>query len=123
MILAGTRNDVPACMAAMDLLLLPSLFEGLPVSMIEAQAAGIPCLISDTITKEVEVTSNLISYEPIDEDPRLWAERAVQLAMEAGKADKNVSRVQQKEAIAAGGYDIDTVAQWYTDFLKKHRRA
>lgn len=52
----GSRGDVNELLMAMDIFLLPSLYEGLPVSVIEAQAAGLHCVISDTITDEVCIT-------------------------------------------------------------------
>lgn len=59
--LFGSRNDVVDLYQAMDLFFLPSLFEGLPVTGIEAQAMGLPCLVSDTITKEF-VYTDLVSF-------------------------------------------------------------
>ena len=53
-ILLGVRNDVPNLLMAMDVFLLPSLYEGLPVVCIEAQAAGLKCVLSDRITEEVD---------------------------------------------------------------------
>lgn len=55
--LLGERTDVKALYQAMDCLFLPSLFEGLPVTCIEAQAAGLPIVMSDTITREVVITN------------------------------------------------------------------
>lgn len=52
--LLGIRNDIEQLLPARDLFFMPSLFEGLPISLIEAQAAGLPCLISDTITREID---------------------------------------------------------------------
>ena len=52
----GTRGDVPSLLQIMDVFVMPSLFEGLPVSGIEAQAAGLPCLFSDNITPEICMT-------------------------------------------------------------------
>lgn len=46
-IFTGVRSDVPQLMQAMDVFVFPSLYEGLPVTIVEAQAAGLPCVISD----------------------------------------------------------------------------
>lgn len=72
---AGSRKDVPHLMrGAMDLFLLPSLFEGLPLVGIEAQAAGLPCLWSDTITPEVTVVPELVHRLSLNHGPSDWAE-------------------------------------------------
>ena len=55
-LMTGNRDDVPELLAAMDVFALPSLFEGLPVTLIEAQAAGLPCVITDNITSDLDVT-------------------------------------------------------------------
>ncbi|MBQ3013808.1 MAG: glycosyltransferase, partial [Clostridia bacterium] len=64
--LLGSRGDVAELMQAMDVFLLPSIWEGLPVVLIEAQAAGLPCLVSDTVTKEANLTG-LCTYLPNDQ--------------------------------------------------------
>lgn len=62
-VFAGSRSDVPALMMkAMDAFLFPSLFEGLPLVLMEAQASGLPILCSDTVTKEVTVSAELITF-------------------------------------------------------------
>lgn len=53
-ILLGTRNDIPDLLMAFDVMVFPSFYEGLPNSIIEAQATSLPCIISDTISKEVK---------------------------------------------------------------------
>ena len=63
--LFGSRNDIADLYQAMDLFFLPSLFEGLPVTGVEAQAMGLPCLLSDTITKEV-VYTDLVTFFSIN---------------------------------------------------------
>ena len=67
----GLRNDVPELLQAMDIFVLPSIFEGLPISAIEAQASGLPIILSDHITQEVKITNNC-RYLPIT-DPSKWA--------------------------------------------------
>ena len=69
-ILLGVRNDVPELLMAMDVFVLPSLYEGLPVVCVEAQAAGLRCMLSDNITKEVDC--GLCEFIPLDKSPSIW---------------------------------------------------
>lgn len=61
----GVRPDINMIMQGFDVFLFPSLHEGLPVTLIEAQAVGLPCIISDRISKEVDLGANLIDYESL----------------------------------------------------------
>ena len=58
-----------------NVFLFPSFFEGLPVVLIEAQAAGVHCLISDCITKEVDLGLNLLNYLSIEKNIEQWVEK------------------------------------------------
>jgi glycosyltransferase involved in cell wall biosynthesis len=69
----GVREDIPELLAAMDLFLLPSVFEGLPVTLIETQASGLPALVSDRVTGEMDKVG-LIRFLPLDEDASCWSE-------------------------------------------------
>lgn len=71
-IFAGLRTDVSDMLQAMDLFLFPSLWEGLPLSILEAQASGLPVLMSDLITKEVCLTDNIYSMS-LNEKAESWA--------------------------------------------------
>lgn len=71
-ILTGNIPNPADYLMAIDALLFPSLFEGLPVTIIEAQATGLPCIISDTITPEVQITP-LITKLPLSQSPSRWA--------------------------------------------------
>jgi glycosyltransferase involved in cell wall biosynthesis len=74
-IFAGVRSDVPHLMlAAMDIFLLPSLYEGRPLVLIESQAAGLPCIFSDVITKEVEAIDPLVQRLSLSQPASVWAE-------------------------------------------------
>ena len=73
-IFLGVTDCVNNYMQAMDLFLLPSLFEGLPVVGIEAQAAGLPCLLSDSITKETNLFG-LVEFMSLNENEKKWAEK------------------------------------------------
>lgn len=70
----GLRTDVIELMANADLMVLPSLYEGFPVVLVESQAAGLSSLISDTVAKEVDLGLGLVEFLPID-NAELWAER------------------------------------------------
>ena len=68
----GNRNDVNRLYQAMDVFVLPSRYEGLPVVGVEAQAAGLPCVLSDKMTEETKVTENAV-FKSLEEKERIWA--------------------------------------------------
>ena len=70
----GIRSDVADLMQAMDIFVFPSLYEGLGIALIEAQAAGLPCVVSDTIPKEAYLT-DLVKSESLSDSPDIWAEK------------------------------------------------
>lgn len=71
--LLGSRDDVPDLYNAIDVFFLPSLFEGLPVTSIEAQAMGLPSVISDSITDEL-VYTDLVKYVSLNSQIDKWVE-------------------------------------------------
>ncbi len=75
----GSRDDVPELMRGADLLLLPSLFEGLGLVVVEAQAVGLRSLISDIIPAEVEVVQNLVHRLALGAPSVKWSESALEL--------------------------------------------
>lgn len=106
----GLRKDIPNLLQAMDVFVMPSLFEGLPVSGIEAQAAGLPCFFADTITPEICMT-NYAKRLPLD-DIGEWVNALNQIPHK-----KNPTESQ--EALRKYGYDIkveaDQLAEFYVD--------
>lgn len=102
----GWRDDMPALFSAADAFALPSLHEGLPLSLIEAQCAGLTSFASDRVTREAALTE-LVSFHPID------SERAFALAL--AKAEAQNREAASKEAICqikAAGYDVSDNAEW-----------
>lgn len=105
-IFAGVRCDVPKLLSAMDVLVFPSLYEGMPNVVIEAQASGLPCVISDTITREADITG-LVEYHSLSEQTDVWARAAISKA--------GVVRTDRTEQFLAAKYDIQSVAD---EFIK-----
>ena len=101
-IFTGLRFDVPQLLSAMDVFVFPSFFEGMPNTVIEAQATGLPCVIADTITREADITG-LVQYLSLEQKPQEWAQKALSAAAAA--------RVDTAAAFSEHGYDIKDVAK------------
>lgn len=106
----GIREDIPQLLCAMDMFIFPSIYEGLPVTLIEAQAAGLKMVISDSITKEVAVT-NLVSYCSLDSDPKQWASFILKKTF-----SEKQSREKYYEVIKTTNYDIKDNSKWIENF-------
>ena len=79
-IFAGVCQDVERYLSAMDVFLFPSLFEGLPFTLLEAQANGLPCLITDTITREAVLSEENVRSLSLEEADEKWADALLALA-------------------------------------------
>lgn len=96
-ILTGVRQDVPKLMMAMDSLVFPSFYEGMPNTIIEAQATGLFCVIADTITKEAQITND-ITYVSLDELPEVWAEIVLKNIRERNRVEA-INQIKEKNMI------------------------
>lgn len=107
----GVRNDIPKIMSAIDVFLMPSLFEGLPVVGIEAQAAGLKCYFSDNITKQVSIT-DLAEFLSLDLLPSEWASIILCKA-------RDYKRKSTKQEITRAGFDSADVCNRLVTIYKR----
>ncbi|MFG6496244.1 glycosyltransferase family 1 protein [Fictibacillus sp. UD] len=107
-ILTGKRDDISELLQAMDVFIFPSHFEGLPVTLVEAQASGLPCIVSDNVTKQVKITDN-IAYVKLDNTISTWIETIFEFK-------KRHIRRDRSEYIIKARFDIETIAQDLQDF-------
>lgn len=105
-IFAGTRSDIPTLLSAMDVFVFPSFYEGMPNTVIEAQATGLPCVISDTITKDCNIT-DLVSFVSLKESAEHWANRVLHNIRQ--------ERMDTKQYFIDHKYDISSSAE---EFIK-----
>lgn len=104
----GNRNDVNELMQAMDIFVFPSLWEGLPLTGIEAQAAGLPVVMSDVITDEVCISENVHKLS-LSKTADEWSKEILNIV------ERHKRRNVRKEIIDAG-FDIRTTAKWLEEF-------
>lgn len=101
----GIRKDIPEILKALDLFLLPSLYEGLPVVLIEAQASNIRCLVSDSVSVEVKLTNN-IEFIPLDSKLEEWY-----LKLRDTSEHKSINTLHL--------YDINYITKYLIDIYKR----
>lgn len=94
----GVRKDVNEILQAMDIFVFPSLYEGLPVTLVEAQGAGLKCFISDTVTKEIDLECGLTEFISLEKSPEEWADII--------DKNKNYLRKDTTESLRKHGYDM-----------------
>lgn len=103
----GLRKDTERLYQAMDCLVMPSRFEGLSVVAIEAQASGLPCVVSDRMTPETQITEKFyqlsLNLSPLD-----WVKKILEV--------KHFQRENELSSIQRAGYDIDMLSESITDF-------
>ena len=112
-IFVGNTSAVSDFMQAMDVFLFPSHWEGLPLTGVEAQTAGLPVIMSDVIADELCITGN--TYKLSTElGAEAWAKKVLDIAC-------SYKRTNARQAVIDAGYDICTTADWLTEFyLRKH---
>ncbi|MCQ2104882.1 MAG: glycosyltransferase family 1 protein [Fibrobacter sp.] len=107
----GARSDIPSILSAMDLFIFPSLFEGLGIVAVEAQAAGLKTICSDRVPREAKV-SNLIEYLSLEAPMDVWVDRMLDSC-------ETSERMNMRDNIITEGYDIKTTSEWLQNFYLK----
>ncbi len=111
-IFAGVVNNVNEVMMGMDAFIFPSLFEGFPVSILEAQATGLSVTMSDVITSEVDMT-NLVQRCNLEESPEAWASKII--SNQTYKKD----RICYNKIVADSGYDITKTVKRFENLFEE----
>ncbi len=106
-IFTGARSNISDLLQAMDLFLLPSFFEAFCISLLEAQSVGLPCIASDIIPPDVQLT-NLITTLSFDASDEKWADAII--------SSQNHQRSSQDQVIVAQGYDTKNNTEWLIDY-------
>ncbi len=107
-IFLGLRDDIHKILSASDVFLFPSLYEGLPVTMVEAQASGIKCFISDAIPKQC-IMSDDVTVMSLNDSPEKWANEILKLS-------DGYERLDRYETIVNQNFDISANAKWLEEF-------
>lgn len=107
-IFAGIRSDIPQILSAMDVFVMPSFYEGMPNTVIEAQATGLHCVISNTITKQANITG-IVQYLSLDDSAQVWAKKVLELVRKP--------RVDTRQFFIENNYDILSVAVQFTKLV------
>lgn len=109
----GVREDIPELLMAMDLYLFPSLYEGMPNTVIEAQATGMKCVVSDTITKEANITG-LVKYLPLDISAEEWANFVL--------SNLDYTRIDQSANFKKSKYDIIDITRSFEKLIFENEK-
>lgn len=96
----GVRDDIPSILMGSDVFVMPSLLEGLPVVLVEAQAAGVPCIISDNIPSQCDLGLGLVSKLSLEDTNQFWIDKIQKVN------SNSLSFDQRRQIILQKGYDL-----------------
>lgn len=108
----GVRKDIPELLMTMDMFVFPSLYEGMPNTVIEAQATGLRCIVSDTITKEANITG-LVTYVSLTNDLNIWKNNILK--------NYTYKREDTSKILKQKGYDIKDVSDKFINIIFNDR--
>lgn len=111
-IFTGVRHDVPDLLRSMDAFIFPSLYEGLGMALIEAQAAGLPCLVSDELPQEVDIAKGSIMRASLDDDLDVWVNK-LKLLLDAPKPHAGMALETLKDSEFNVRVNIERLSRLY----------
>ena len=118
----GLRADVSAILSASDVFAMPSHYEGLPLAAVEAQASGLPTLLSSNVAREAAL-SDFAKFLPIDEDVGAWCDELQSLSK--GSECREAERQKAVEVVQHAGFDIgmtiDQLSSIYMEIVRSER--
>lgn len=109
-VFTGVRSDIPQLLSAMDVFLFPSLYEGLPLALLEAQAAGLPCIASTAVTPAADAGIGLLRRVSLNENKLVWAAAV----LEATRANKATSTNSHRYSIESS---VALLSALYTRYM------
>lgn len=115
--LLGVRQDVNELYNMMDVFVLPSLYEGFPFVLIEAQLNGLPCIVSEAVSRTVDVTNNTI-FLPLEKSNDKWIE-AIETSKKKHLDKSQLTSVREKYDVAT---EIDRIGKIYKELVKLKRK-
>ena len=110
-IFVGSSSNVDMYLQAMDVFVFPSHYEGLGIAAVEAQTAGLPCIVSDKVPSDCSVTSDLVSFLPLTAGAEKWAKLVY--------SKLNTKRTNRGEEVKSCGYDIFSQSIKLEEFYKE----
>ncbi|MBO4283996.1 MAG: glycosyltransferase [Clostridia bacterium] len=117
-LLIGNTDRVPDYLSAADLIVMPSHYEGFPLTLVEEQCSGLPCVVSDTITSDADLTGD-VRFLPLSDGADRWAEEIRRLPS-SDRAAKSASNIA---AVKRAGYDIGeqvaVLCEYYGELVKR----
>ncbi len=110
-VFTGQSKDVAELLSAMDVLVFPSLYEGLPVTLIEAQGTDLPCVVSDAVDEKSNIGGDFVRLS-LEDSAEKWAIAVINA--------KKEQRCDKTELIVKNGYDISQTSEWIEEFYLSH---
>ena len=111
-IFTGVRSDISDLMQSMDVFVFPSRYEGFPVTLVEAQASGLPCIVSDVITKEAQIV-DLVQNLSLDNSLSIWTDTIIRAGKDQDKnlVQRQAERKKYLKLLKEKNFDIKTEAK------------
>ena len=115
----GTVSDAWRYYSAMDCLVMPSFYEGLPITLIEAQANGLPCIVSDTVSREVDATGRL-TFLPLSASKQSWTSTVSKITDAQNRTSESRAAIQE---LRSAGFAIGNLKKQLVSAYEREERS